>query len=392
MSLIKPSSRYAKTSFDSLRSSTKSDPSSSTDFTPKTHNTALIKIKKGSNGVTPTTHQPNFSSMVKKFVEHKSASSKLLKQQQKKGDLKLVIPVDFIAEDLKKTAKRGSGLSALHKKLFKGSSSAAGVKKEEGSAKKALTEIKGNTRTLGMVLRSERELLSMNKEQEDQIVELKLMLEEKNQEVEKLKDLCLKQREEIKSLKNSILFPDVMNSQVQDLLEKQGSELKQAKQLIPNLQMQVTSLTGQLQCLAEDLAEVKADKYAIRGSYDSLGSPPGYDQEEAANSLEFSSEDHTIPGSPDDMFLKDVNPCLTPYYAKTKSKEFEDFHSPDAKDLVKNNIQVYHEAGYNSCARKLSKSSDCRQCSNTGNKATRAARRSDESKCIYGKQVHSKFF
>ncbi|KAH0716051.1 hypothetical protein KY290_006846 [Solanum tuberosum] len=387
MSFIKPSSRYAKTSFDSSRSSTKSDPSSSTDK-------ALIKIKKGSNGVTQTTHQSNFSSMVKKFVEHKSASSKLMKQQQqqKKGDLKLVIPVDFIAEDLKKTAKRGSGLSSLHKKLFKGSSSGGGVKKEEGSAMKALTEVKGNTRTLGMVLRSERELLSMNKEQEDQIVELKLMLEEKNREVEKLKDLCLKQREEIKSLKNSILFPDVMNYQVQDLLEKQGSELKQAKQLIPNLQRQVTSLTGQLQCLAEDLAEVKADKYAIRGSYDSFGSPPEYDQEEAANSLEFSSEDHTIPGSPDDMFLKDVNPCLTPYYAKTKSKEFDDFNSPDAKDLVKNNIQVYHETSYNSCARKLSKSSDCRQCSNTGNKATRAARRSDESKCTYGKQVHNKFY
>ncbi|MCD7451968.1 hypothetical protein HAX54_014346 [Datura stramonium] len=57
--------------------------------------------------------------MVKKFVEHKFASSELLKQQQKKSDLKLGIPADFIAEDLKKTAKRGSGLSALHKKLFK---------------------------------------------------------------------------------------------------------------------------------------------------------------------------------------------------------------------------------------------------------------------------------
>lgn len=77
-----------------------------------------------------------------------------------------------------------------------------------------------------------------------------------NEKVEKLKDLCLKQREEIKALKNAILFPDVMNSQLQDVLEKQGSELKQAKQLIPTLQRQVTSLTGQLQCLAEDLAEV----------------------------------------------------------------------------------------------------------------------------------------
>lgn len=74
--------------------------------------------------------------------------------------------------------------------------------------------------------------------------------------MEKLKDLCLKQREEIKSLKNAILFPDVINSQLQDILEKQGSELKQAKQLIPTLQRQVTSLTGQLQCIADDLAEV----------------------------------------------------------------------------------------------------------------------------------------
>lgn len=74
--------------------------------------------------------------------------------------------------------------------------------------------------------------------------------------MEKLKDLCLKQREEIKALKNAVLFPDVMNSQLQDVMEKQSSELKQAKQLIPTLQRQVTSLTGQLQCIAEDLAEV----------------------------------------------------------------------------------------------------------------------------------------
>lgn len=73
---------------------------------------------------------------------------------------------------------------------------------------------------------------------------------------EKLKDLCLKQREEIKALKSAILFPDAMNSHLQELLERQGSELKQAKQVIPALQVQVTSLTGQLQCLAEDLAEV----------------------------------------------------------------------------------------------------------------------------------------
>lgn len=78
-------------------------------------------------------------------------------------------------------------------------------------------------------------------------------------QVEKLKDLCLKQREEIKYLKDAILFPDVMNSQLQDLLQKQGLELKQAKQAVPSLQKQVSSLTNQLQCLAQGLAEVSID-------------------------------------------------------------------------------------------------------------------------------------
>ncbi|CAN4106679.1 unnamed protein product [Withania somnifera] len=240
-----------------------------------------------------------------------------------------------------------------------------------------------------MLLRSERELLSMNKEQENQIDELKLMLEEKNIEAEKLKDLCLKQREEIKSLKNAVLFPDVMNSQLQEFLEQQGSELKQANQLIPSLQKQVTSLTGQLECLAYELAKVKADKYSVRGCYDSLDSSPRspeYNQE-AADSLEFSSENTIPPGSPDDMLLKDLNPCLTPYSAKTKSKEFE-FNSPDDKDL-----QVYHETSYsyNSCASKVSKSPDCCQCSKAANNSIRTARGSDESNYTYRKQMHNMF-
>jgi hypothetical protein len=48
-----------------------------------------------------------------------------------------------------------------------------------------LTEAKvnSNTRTLAMVLKSERELLSANKEQELEIDKLKLMLEDKNREV-----------------------------------------------------------------------------------------------------------------------------------------------------------------------------------------------------------------
>lgn len=77
----------------------------------------------------------------------------------------------------------------------------------------------------------------------------------------------MKQREEIKALKSAILFPDVLNSQLQGLLEKQNSELKQAKQLIPTLQRQVTSLTGQLQYLAEDLAEVILNNNTYMGTH-----------------------------------------------------------------------------------------------------------------------------
>ncbi|XP_060186326.1 uncharacterized protein LOC132615733 [Lycium barbarum] len=387
MASIKPSYRYANasSSIDSCQSSTKSNPSSSTDLTLHPHN-----HHNSSRAITrhhaPSTRHHNLGSIVKKFVEHKSGPS--IKSKPK--ELKLLTPVDFIAEDLKKTAKKGTGLGALHKKLFKG------VKRDEGNEKKkALTEVKGNTRTLGMVLRSERELLSMNKEQENQIVELKLILEEKNKEVEKLKDLCLKQREEIKSLKSAVLFPDVMNSQLQELLEKQGSELKQANLLIPSLQKQVISLAGQVQCLTFDLDEFKADKYSSRGCYDSLDSSPRspeYDQEEATNSLEFSSE-NTIPGSPDDMLLKDLNPCLTPYSTKRKSKEFE-FNSPEDKNLLKNNIQVYHETSYsyNSCASKVLKSSSDRsQCSKAANSSIRAARGSGESKYTYRKRIHNMF-
>lgn len=93
-----------------------------------------------------------------------------------------VIASDLLAEDLKKGAKKSSGLSGLHKKLFKGSSGSG--KKGDESSKKALTEVKSNTRTLAMVLRSERELLSLNKEQEEQIAQLKILLEEKNTEVD----------------------------------------------------------------------------------------------------------------------------------------------------------------------------------------------------------------
>ncbi|RWW27402.1 hypothetical protein BHE74_00021302 [Ensete ventricosum] len=187
----------------------------------------------------------NFGSMVRKLMEKRPNPKPVLA-----GRAALVVPPDPIADDLKKGAK-GSHFSALSRKLFQKCGTA------ERTTVKALMETKTNARTLAMVLRSERELLTQNKEYEAEISELRLLIEEKNQKIEKLKDLCLKQREEIKALKDAILFPDVMNSQLQELLEKQGFELKQANQVIPTLQKQVTSLTGQLQCLAEDLAEVQ---------------------------------------------------------------------------------------------------------------------------------------
>ncbi|MED6213201.1 hypothetical protein PIB30_090987 [Stylosanthes scabra] len=134
---------------------------------------------------------------------------KLIMQKKPKStnhQPKLIVPSDLIAQQLKKDAKKATGLSSLQKKLFGG--------KVQSSEVKALTEVKGNMRTLAMVLRSERELLTMNKEQEGEICQLKILLDEKNKEVEKLKDLCLKEREEIKSLKNAILFPDATNSEL----------------------------------------------------------------------------------------------------------------------------------------------------------------------------------
>ncbi|KAL7130444.1 hypothetical protein ABFS83_13G134600 [Erythranthe nasuta] len=382
MASIRTATRYT----NSLNSSTKSDPSSSAEFSTSRDSSRALTRKKDA------TTTINFSSMVRKFVDTKKASN------YEKGP-KFVVAADFLAEDLKKNAKKSTGLSGLHKKLFKGSSGiSSGAKRGDESSKKALTEVKSNTRTLAMVLRSERELLSLNKEQDEQIAELKILLQEKNTEVEKLKDLCLKQREEIKSLKTAVLFPDVMNSQLQDLLEKQGSELNQAKQLIPSLQRQVTSLTGQLQCLAEDLEEVKADKYSGRGFSD-ISSPrtPSYDQDDAPNSLfdqEYSSGDYTTPQSPDDMFLKDLNPCLTPCYSKTKSKEIDTFYSPDVDRLSKKSAMRSREIVFNNCSTKVSKSSESCQSSKAAKGSIRPISMSGDSKFANAKQLqlHRKRF
>ncbi|KAK8517226.1 hypothetical protein V6N12_032422 [Hibiscus sabdariffa] len=310
-------------SYDSCSSTSSSidlSPSSSSSAKPKpSFSKALVKsnpsdVPQGCRSRTKPTTAPhhNLTSMVKRLVDGKSNNT---------GMGPLLIPSDVLAEGLKKSARKGTALTALQRKLFgNGSADKERSKKEV----RALTEAKGNTRTLAMVLRSERELLTANKELETDIAVLKLQLQDKNIEAEKLKDLCLKQREEIKSLKSAVLFPDTMNSQLQELVETQGSELTQAKQLIPTLQRQVTSLTEQLQCLALDLHQMKADKYCTEACHQRHGSSspmtPGFDGDEHSDSLEFSSGDPTAPGSPSDLVLEDLNPCLTPYYVKTKSK------------------------------------------------------------------------
>ncbi|KAK9155331.1 hypothetical protein Sjap_002811 [Stephania japonica] len=420
-SSTKPSSRYSSFDARSSNSSQISDPSSSSEFknpsknhhsslkrivggakatrgapsdpTVENSSRALVKAKGGDLAVVKGRNEQNFSAMVKKFMERRASSNKKAEASRTAA---LVIPADFIAEDLKKTASKGSSsssnISNLHRKLFrKGSGSG-------GSGAKALTEVKSNTRTLAMVLRSERELLSQNKEYEMEITKLKLMIEEKNREVEKLKDLCLNQREEIKSLKSAILFPDVMNSQLHDLLEKQGSELKQAKQVIPTLQQQVTSLTGQLQCLADDLAEVKADKYPVRACFDSFGSPktPIIDQETAYSSEYSSGDEMRMSGTPDDMFLKDLNPCLTPY-SKSKSKEFDEttgYDSSSERGLFWDNEQVFDDSPLNPHPRgqKMSKSSESYIRPNPVISAAPPTRRSDGNKCTNGKSMHRMVF
>lgn len=374
MSSSRSSCRY--NSFDN-RSSTQSDPSSSTDLS-KTRTRpdvsyALAKSK-------TTKNDQNLTSMVKKFMEKRSSSSTKPRAREfvMAPDVSALIADDF----KKKTAIRGgtTGFGGLHKKLF----GSKGKGDESDRKKKALTEVKPNARTLAMVLRSERELLSQNKDQETEIIELKLMLEEKNREVDKLKDMCLKQREEIKALKSAVLFPDVMmHNQVQGLVEKQDSQLKKAKQTIPTLQRQVTCLTAQVHSLSQDLAQVKAEKYVVMGCYDTSPRTPRHEQEEeeATNSLELSSGDLSTPGSPDDMFLNDLNPCLTPYAklsSKSKSKEFEatEYHSSSSSY----NTTRCHEVGFGSQShgRKLSKSStDVNSAANSGKIF---GRRSDENK------------
>ena len=97
--------------------------------------------------------------------------------------VKMVIPSDVIAEDLKKTARKGTSFKGLHKKLFGTGNETTVFDSKNKEEVKVLTEVKENTRTLAMVLRSERELLGMNKEQEMEISQLKFKLKENSTEV-----------------------------------------------------------------------------------------------------------------------------------------------------------------------------------------------------------------
>ncbi|KAG0447425.1 hypothetical protein HPP92_028363 [Vanilla planifolia] len=335
-----------------------------------------------------------FSNMVKKFMENRSNSKAGTAKR-----MELAIPADVVSQDLKRTAPKGSGggFSGLQHKLF--------GRKElaDRTSRKALSEANGNTRTLGMVLRSERELLAQNKEYKDEISKLRLLLLEKNKEVwefyfnklqiaicfltliswdkvEKLTDLCLRQRDEIKALKDAILFPDAMNHQLKNLFERQSCELEEAKKIIPSLQKQVSSLTGQIQCLADDLAEVKAENYASKNCpNEQFHSPrtPTYNKA----SLKALGHNYGDPSQIDD----DINPCLTPCFSKMKSKGYGGMGKAGSSGRVESfpgctafSPDVFSD----SCDGMLSRSSE--RCEKEG--AARKTRKSDEVKWCHGTQ------
>ncbi|BAS86412.1 Os03g0750900 [Oryza sativa Japonica Group] len=185
--------------------------------TPGYGSRALVPARSGRDLRAPAAQHGNLGSVLRRLIS-----------MDKKPAKNLPVPPAAAAAA---AAKNGSGgkLPGLSRKLFqKGSSE---------PKKKALTEVKngGNTRTLAMVLRSERELLTQSKEQEDEIAALRLQLEQKDTEVERLKDLCLRQREEIRTLKDAVLFPDTQPDR--------------------HLRDEISTLTGQIQCLAEELAQ-----------------------------------------------------------------------------------------------------------------------------------------
>ncbi|KAL5217812.1 hypothetical protein ABZP36_018496 [Zizania latifolia] len=290
-------SRYA--SYDSSSSPSPSPRRAGTGAgaaaaTPGHGSRALVAVRSGRDlraqvAQPPQPQHGNLGSVLRRLIS-----------MDKKPTKNLPVPPAAAAGAVKNGG--GGKLPGLSRKLFQ--------KGPSESKKKALTEVKnsGNTRTLAMVLRSERELLTQSKEQEDEIAALRLQLEQKDREVERLKDLCLRQREEIRKLKDAVLFPDTQPDR--------------------HLRDEISTLTGQIQCLAEELAQVKVEKHTARSCFDDeyCSSPrtPGLN-EETAFSLECSIGEEDTPnyGSPDEMFVKDLNPCLTPCISKSKSEEYE---------------------------------------------------------------------
>jgi hypothetical protein len=175
-----------------------------------------------------------------------SVLRRLISMDKKPPSCKNQLPVPPAAAAAAAAAKNNGGgkLPGLSRKLFqKASSTEAAAPRKT----KALTDVKNggnnaNTRTLGMVLRSERELLAQTKAQEDEIAALRLQLENKDREVERLKDLCLRQREEIRTLKDAVLFPDAEPEPEPDR----------------RLRDEISTLTDQIQCLAQELAQVRS--------------------------------------------------------------------------------------------------------------------------------------
>lgn len=344
-------SRY--TSYDDSPSPSPSPrragPAAAASATPGQHGSrALVAVRSGRGDLrcqAPHPQQPhgNLGSVLRRLIS-----------MDKKPGAKNLLPVPPAAAA---PAKNGSGakLPGLSRKLFQ--------KGPPEAKKKALMEVKNsgnaNTRTLAMVLRSERELLSQSKEQEDEIAALRLQLEQKDREVERLKDLCLRQREEISTLKDAVLFPDTQPDR--------------------HVRDEISTLTGQIQCLAEELAQVKAEKNTSRSCFDdeycSSPSTPVLN-EETAFSLECSiGEAETPPnyGSPDEMFVKDLNPCLTPF-SKSRSEEYEESLSSH-RSMARRGPHLS-----SSRRRPMSKSSDHHKPTSGTGSSKRRAQRSDQDK------------
>lgn len=321
---------------------------------------------RGAGGLPQPHHQGNLGSVLRRLIS----------MDKKPPSAKARLPVPPAAVAAAAKTNGGGKLPGLSRKLFqKGSSADAAAAKKT----KALTDVKNggnnaNTRTLAMVLRSERELLAQSQVQEDEIAALRLQLENKDREVERLKDLCLRQREEIRTLKDAVLFPDAESEPEPDR----------------RLRDEISTLTSQIQCLAQELAQVKAEKHSARAGFDDDGycsSPgtPGFN-EETAFSLECSIGEAETPnyGSPDEMFSKDLNPCLTPCIVKSKSDVSAQFQSSSHFTKESNgshcsSSKARADRSYNSFGKPMSKSSDHHKPT-SGTSSKRRVYKSDQDK------------